>query len=92
MATKYSCQIERVNLFDEPVALFSDATPTNAMYAFADACVDEDDITNARIIDMDTGEIIYNVQDARAYAEAEREMAYDEMGYNPYMGCYDFDC
>ena len=92
MATKYVCQIEDDALFAEPVALFSDTTPTSAMYAFADACVNNEEIINARIVDLDTGEMLYDVQNERAYAEAEREGMYDEMGYNPYMGCYDFDC
>ena len=39
----------------------------------------------------DNGEVLYDVQNERAYADAEREGMYDEMGYTPYMGCYDFD-
>ena len=91
MATKYCCKVERNNE-DESVALFNDTIPTSAMYAFADACVDDETIFNAKIIDLDTGEVLYDVQDENSYAEAEREGMYDETGYNPYMGCYDFDC
>lgn len=91
MATKYYCEAERNNE-TESVALFSDTIPTSTMYAFADACVDDETIFNAKIIDLDTGEVLYDVQDEKSYAEMEREGMYDEIGYNPYMGCYDFDC
>lgn len=91
MATKYCCKVERNNE-TESVALFSDTIPTSAMYVFADACVDDETIFNAKIIDLDTGEVLYDVQDEKSYAEIEREGMYDEIGYNPYMGCYDFDC
>lgn len=91
MATKYYCEVERNNE-TESVALFSDTIPTSTMYAFADACVDDETIFNAKIIDLDTGEVLYDVQEENSYAEMEREGMYDEIGYNPYMGCYDFDC
>ncbi len=92
ITTKYCCQVDRAEGGSESIALFSSDAFQGAMYAFADACLEDERNTNARIVDLDNGEVIYDVQDERAYAEAEREGMYDEMGYNPYMGCYDFDC
>ena len=88
MATKYTCHVERCEgLYDESVALFSDEVPFGAMYTFADTCLNEEDVSNARIIDLDTGEVIYDAKDERAYAEAEREGMCDESHYDPFMGC-----
>lgn len=91
MATKYCCRIEKNNE-TESVALFSDIIPTSAMYAFADACVDDETIFNAKIINLDTGEVLYDVQDEKENPIDVLEGCFDEIGYNPYIGCYDFDC
>lgn len=43
------------------------------------------------IIDMTTGEILLHFEDEEEN-HYDDEPDYDECGYNPYMGCYDFDC
>ena len=34
----------------------------------------------------------YEAEYEEAAAYEEEDWADDEMGYNPYLGCYDFDC
>ena len=88
--TKYACLVEKDGV-EESVALFSDEVPTKAMYLFAQTCYEEDDrFENVRIKDLDNGEILYDVVEENATNVLEG--CFDEMGYNPYMGCYDFDC
>ena len=46
----------------------------------------------ADIVDTETGEIVAIIErDDDDYPEDYRDY-YDEMGYNPYLGGYDFDC
>ena len=55
-------------------------------------------IVSADIIDAKTGEIVAIIErDEEDSYDQEEEWYdyrdnYDEIGYNPYMGCYDFDC
>ena len=86
MATMYCCKVLHKGE-EKSFALFSDETPTSAMYAFADKCVDEG-ADNAKIIHLDNGVVLYDVQEDLHFDLGVD----DEMGYNPYMGCYDFDC
>jgi hypothetical protein len=48
-------------------------------------------ITDASICDNNTGEVIATILRDEEETE-DYEPDYDECGYNPYMGCYDFDC
>ena len=55
-------------------------------------------VVSADIVDAETGEIVAIVEreetdelDDDWYADEWRD-DYDECGFNPYMGCYDFDC
>ncbi len=56
-------------------------------------------IVSADIIDAETGEIVATIEkDEEDFIEDYEppytwiEKDYDEMGFNPYIGCYDFDC
>lgn len=55
-------------------------------------------MTDAFLCDAETGEVVATLErenedfaDEDWYADEWRD-DYDEVGYNPYMGCYDFDC
>ena len=55
----------------------------------------EYDFTKAEVIDSKTGELLVTVDDDNFSDEEEDEdfePDYDECGFNPYMGCYDYDC
>lgn len=52
-------------------------------------------ILYAILCDANTGEVVARIdRDNDDFIEEEDyyEPDYDECGYNPYMGCYDFDC
>lgn len=57
-----------------------------------------DDLTivSAYVCDAETGEIVATVErENEDFVDEEwydYRDEYDEIGYNPYMGCYDFDC
>lgn len=55
-------------------------------------------VINTFLCDAETGEIVATLErenedfaDEDWYADEWRD-DYDEVGFNPYMGCYDFDC
>lgn len=55
-------------------------------------------VIDAFLCDAETGEVVATLErenedfaDEDWYADEWRD-DYDEVGYNPYMGCYDFDC
>lgn len=50
----------------------------------------EGDGQTADVVDMTTGEILLHFEDEGEPVEWDDD--YDETGYNPYMGCYDWDC
>lgn len=54
-------------------------------------------ILSAYLCDAETGEVVATItRDNEDFIEEENwydyRDDYDECGYNPYMGCYDFDC
>ena len=52
-------------------------------------------IISADIVDIETGEVVAIIEkdeDDTAEEWYDYRDDYDECGYNPYMGCYDFDC
>jgi len=73
------------------VALFSSDTPVHAMFNFCNAFANHSAVVGIRVVDMDTGEIIFDWWDED---NADPEPSDDdlEMGFNPYLGGYDFDC
>lgn len=55
-------------------------------------------VIDAFLCDAETGEVVATLErenedfaDEDWYADEWRD-DYDEVGFNPYMGCYDFDC
>jgi hypothetical protein len=51
-------------------------------------------IMSADIVDMNTGEVVAILEKESPKEEWDDyyEPDYDECEFNPYMGCYDFDC
>lgn len=50
-------------------------------------------VIKAYLVDANTGEIVATIErENEDFIDDYYEPAYDECGYNPYMGCYDFDC
>ena len=48
---------------------------------------------SADIVDMNTGEVVAILEQESPEEEwYDYRDEYDECGFNPYMGCYDFDC
>lgn len=92
MATKYS-----INVLDSEtqnwigIALFSDIVETPAIIDVCrciwDCTTGADDLA---LIDLDTGEILWNAADAQEYDEPDDWDS--EMGFDPYEGCYSYDC
>lgn len=84
------------------LAFGSTTKPVNFKEAvdFIESKVKEDlTIVDAFICDAYTGEVVATIEkenedfadDENWYADEWRD-DYDECGFNPYMGCYDFDC
>lgn len=79
------------------IALFADNVSFEAMETF---CLCHFDCGNAlinpaddiAITDLTTGEVIWSISYANSIEEDDYEPDYDEMGFNPYEGCYDYDC
>lgn len=89
--TKYSIDKYSEKTGWESLALMSDAVPISAMADFCrelstDPTIGGDDFA---VTDVDTGEVVWCLSDDEPdYPEDD----YDECGYNPYLGCYDYDC
>ena len=90
MATKYSVSINVGCGAWMPCALFSEDVPKDAMIDFVDSLwANLDEPEDIRLTDMDTGEVIYN----RDSQDDDLDWGFNEdMGYDPYMGCYTDDC
>lgn len=88
MATKYSVKYLKNGEW-ENCALFSDEIPVDCIAEFCDSlfvnpCIGAEKI---EVIDLDNGILIYSVND-----EDDIYDDVDETGFNPYEGCYDYDC
>lgn len=50
-------------------------------------------VVQAYLVDANTGEVVATIErENEDFIDDYYEPDYDECGYNPYMGCYDFDC
>lgn len=78
------------------LAFGSTTKPVNFKEAvdFIESKVKEDlTIVDAFICDAYTGEVVATIErENEDFIDDYYEPDYDECGYNPYMGCYDFDC
>lgn len=93
--TKYGCDIHTTEGW-EGIALFADTVSFEAMGAFIAAEFECGNSLSApcdaiRVIDMDTGEIILeaDVGDPEYDEPADID---DDCGFDPYEGCFTFDC
>ena len=90
MATKYSMEICDAETGEyTPVALWTDI-PTEVLH---ELCVTllgyTEGASTVVCIDMDTGEVVAEA----AEPDDDPDWGYNEdMGYDPYEGCYSFDC
>lgn len=55
-------------------------------------CWDEGSGMTADIVDAETGEVLLHFEDEERDPDDWDEDPWDEMGYNPYTGGYDWDC
>lgn len=90
MATKYS-----INAYNDGewfgIALFADTIDTRIIIDTACAIYENsNDYADVAVMDMDTGEILWNGVDAEEYDEPDNWDS--ETGFDPYMGCYTDDC
>ena len=78
------------------LAFGSTTKPVNFKEAvdFIESKVNDDlTIVDAFICDAYTGEVVATIKrENEDFIDDYYEPDYDECGYNPYMGCYDFDC
>lgn len=97
MATKYSVRWCFEGKDSESIALLSNEIPRESIIDFVDSLWantpwDKSDraLRWVDCIDMDTGEVVYDRND---WNEPDPDWGYNEdMGYDPYMGCYTDDC
>ena len=71
-----------------------DSTLKDCMDFIEGRMTDDLTIVSAYVCDAETGEIVATInRDNDDFIDDEYyEPDYDECGFNPYMGCYDFDC
>ena len=70
-------------------ALVGTDAPMDAIKAFCDRVYEVETLADdVAIVDSETGEILWN----RGPFEDEPIDWDTEMGFNPYEGCYDYDC
>ena len=94
MATRYSVRWCFEGKDSESIALLSDAIPRESIVDFVDSLwANTPDYRTLRwidCIDMETGEIIHARND---WDEPDFDWGFNEdMGFDPYMGCYTDDC
>lgn len=72
----------------------NDASTLKDCTDFIEGRMSEDlSIVSAYICDANTGEVVATIdRDNDDFVDDYYEPDYDECGFNPYMGCYDFDC
>lgn len=93
MATKYSmCVIDADNGEETPIALFSDIVPTYMLQRICDEIwSDLDGASEIYVVDMDTGEVVALVNE-ETNPPCACDYYNEDMGFDPYMGCYTDDC
>ena len=92
MANKYTISTYN-NGEVKTVAVF--ANTINLRVIIDTACAiyeDSNDYADVLVMDVDTGEILWNGVDAEEYDDPGDWDFNEDMGYDPYMGCYTDDC
>ena len=93
MATKYSMEVCDAETGEyTPVALFADFVPADVLHELCVTLFENiEGASTVVVLDMDTGEVVAEVAEANDYPDPD--WGYNEdMGYDPYMGCYTDDC
>lgn len=93
MATKFCASEITFDGVEIQLALFSDDASCNAMEDFCNSHLAYS-LTAKKVIltDLDLNIVVYDVCHDEEDSEFFDEPADLEMGFNPYEGCYDFDC
>lgn len=99
MATRYSARWCWEGKDSESIAFFSADVPQEVLVDFVDSlwanaaswqAGEGEDLRWVDCIDMETGEVIAERSD---WDEPDPDWGFNEdMGYDPYMGCYTDDC
>lgn len=83
------------------LALMSSEVSNHAIRMFCNACVDDFRTQRCYALDMDTGEVVFDTDDDdNSYPDDEYypddfepfDGQYDELNYDPYMGCDYYEC
>lgn len=93
--TKYCVNVYQ-NENWESIALFSDKVSLDAMIEFAIVQFENGNSlltpgANIAVIDLDTGEVLWNWLDAEN-EDFEPNWIDDDCGFDPYLGCFTDDC
>ena len=90
MATTFCVDVQRQDKTWETIALFSDEALASSMIEFAKTQFEcaETPYLNITIEHLKTGDVVWEYFEGFEFDEP----ADLEMGFNPYEGCYDFDC
>lgn len=94
MATKYSMEVLDAETDNwEGIALFSDLFTRDALAEIGRATWEQlEGAASLTITDMETGEVMFDVGDDTMPDPYEDWGFNEDMGYDPYMGCYTDDC
>lgn len=91
MSTKYSMEVCDAETGEyTPVALFSDIIPADVLHELCVTLFENiEGASTVVVLDMDTGEMV--AETAEPYDDPDWDYN-EDMGYDPYMGCYSDDC
>ena len=93
MATKFCASEITFDNVENPLALFSDDASCNAMEEFCyNHLIYSSTAKKVILTDLDSGKVVYDACHDEMDSDFFDEPADLEMGFNPYEGCYDFDC
>lgn len=94
MATRYSMEICNAETGEyTPVALFSDIVPAEVLH---ELCVtlfeNTEGASTVLCVDTDTGEVVAEAAEPDYNPDLEPADIDDDIGFDPYLGCYTDDC
>lgn len=91
MATKYSMEVCDAKTGEyTPIALFADFVPAHVLHELCVTLFENiEGASTVLVLDLDTGEVVAEA------AEPDDDPDWDcdeDMGFDPYLGCYTDDC
>lgn len=91
MATKYSMEICDSETGEyTPVALFADFVPADVLHELCVTLFENiEGASTVIVVDMDNGEVVAEVAEPYDPDDGDWDR---EMGFDPYEGCYSYDC